>query len=292
MSIVHDRAAAVAATVSRIRAIGLSPDPALNTPDKVADASDALRTLAARADLFPVAHFPLKLGGISGFYRLTEDDDFRNALYISVSPAKFFNARPHAHAHWALIAGVAGTEHNVIYERADDGSEPGTGRLRKTREVPVRAGDVLYMPRPEYHTVEYDGSETAINLHFYGLGLDSPEGLRAPSFRAADSDRYDIDSRPHAYWGVPRLANDEIAAARATAPGLAVIAVGAALPGHPDIAVIADPETPTITSDIAADVPILLVGSETATEIAAERLSRQGRTTVLRTEAAEAIAAL
>ncbi len=286
MSIIHERAAAIAATVARVRAAGLSPDPALNTADKVAEASEALRELAARPELFPVEHFPLKHGGISGFYRLTEDADFQNALYISVSPAKFFNPRPHAHAYWVLIAGVAGTEHNVIYERDDDGSVDGRGRLRKSRDVPVRTGDVLYMPRPEYHTVEYDGTEAAINLHFYGLGLDSPVGLRAPSFPSADADFYEIDSRPHSYWGIPTLSAAEIAAARASQPGLALVAVETALPGHPDIPVIADPHAPTLHPGIAADVPILLIGSETATEIAGERLSRQGRISVLRADPA------
>ncbi len=295
MSIIHERARAVADTLDWVRSIGLSADPNDNTPERIAEASLALRELASRAELFPPEHFPPKHGGNSGFYRLSEGEDFRYALYISVSPAKFFNSRPHRHAHWAFIGGVAGTEHNVIYERADDGSQPGRGKLRKTKEVPINKGTVLFVARDEYHTVEYDGQETAINLHLYGLGLDSPEGLVVPSFPAADADYYETDSRAHSYWGVPKAGVRDLQAALEEDPALFLVAVepDADAQARLPFDVVLRDRTKIDASVFGEQVrPVILVGDLAAVEVAAERLARKGYRNVVQADLEDIAAAL
>ena len=87
-----------------------------------------LLDLAGRRELFPPGDFPVtEEDGTGVIYRLTEDADHRFALYASTgAPGK--SVPPHNHTTWAVIVGVHGDEHNVFYERIDDGSVPGRGQ--------------------------------------------------------------------------------------------------------------------------------------------------------------------
>ncbi len=286
MSIVHDRAEAVADTAARIKAIGL--DPFENPPEKIAQASAVLAALAARADLFPPRHYPSKTKGDSGFssfYRLSEDADYRNAIYISVCPGHFLNNHPHKHLHWTLIAGVAGTEHNVIYEREDDDSVPLRGKLRKTGEAAVRPGDVHHLRPDEYHTVEYDGTETAINIHAYGLGLDDPVASKRPGFLSPGSDIYALGRPgPHEPWGVQSLSVGDVADALKDGRPIATVAIELDNPSPASFdLIIADRELARPPAGFEPSVPIMLVGTAQATERAAELLARQGHPHLVRT---------
>jgi predicted metal-dependent enzyme (double-stranded beta helix superfamily) len=100
-----------------------------------------LASLASRAELFPQDDFPL--GADGGIYRLSEDPDHRFALYASAGGAGK-KVPPHNHTTWAIIAGVHGAERNVVYERLDNGAQPGVVKLREapakeSRRPPVRA---------------------------------------------------------------------------------------------------------------------------------------------------------
>jgi rhodanese-related sulfurtransferase/predicted metal-dependent enzyme (double-stranded beta helix superfamily) len=126
--------------------------------------------LASRAELFPQDEFPL--GADGGIYRLSEDPDNRFALYASAGgPGK--KVPPHDHTTWAVIAGVHGAEHNVVYERLDNGSTPDRVHLRVAREKTLRRGDAIsYLPADFHHIETPAGSGNALHLHFYGLSLE------------------------------------------------------------------------------------------------------------------------
>src|SRR5262245_48204783 len=131
-----------------------------------------LAALASRADLFPQEEFPL--GPDGGIYRLSEDPDHRFALYASAGGTTK-KVPPHNHTTWAIIAGVHGAERNVVYERLDNGAEPGIVKLREApaKEKTLRRGDVIcYLPDDFHHIETPVGSGDALHLHFYGLGLD------------------------------------------------------------------------------------------------------------------------
>jgi rhodanese-related sulfurtransferase len=80
---------------------------------------------------------------------------------------------PHNHTTWAVIAGVHGEEHNVVYERLDDRAKPDHVQLRVAREKTLKRGDVIsYLPEDFHHIETPAGSGNALHLHFYGLSLE------------------------------------------------------------------------------------------------------------------------
>jgi rhodanese-related sulfurtransferase/predicted metal-dependent enzyme (double-stranded beta helix superfamily) len=132
-------------------------------------------SLAGRAELFPQDEFPL--GPDGGIYRLSEDPDHRFALYASAGgPGK--KVPPHNHTTWAVIAGVHGAEHNVVYERLDNRASGNRSKadhvqLRAAKEKTLRRGDVIsYLPDDFHHIETPAGSGNALHLHFYGLSLE------------------------------------------------------------------------------------------------------------------------
>jgi rhodanese-related sulfurtransferase/predicted metal-dependent enzyme (double-stranded beta helix superfamily) len=145
-----------------------------------------LASLASRADLFPQDEFPL--GADGGIYRLSEDPDHRFALYASAGGAGK-KVPPHNHTTWAIIAGIHGAERNVVYERLDNGAQPGVVKLREApaKEKTLRRGDVIcYLPDDFHHIETPAGSGDALHLHFYGLSLEHlPDRLSVDMATAA-----------------------------------------------------------------------------------------------------------
>ena len=143
--------------------------------------------LASRTDLFPKEQFAIRPGKPT-IYRLAEDPDNRFALYASAGALGKYQP-PHNHTTWAVIAGVYGQEHNVMYERCDDRSVPGQGKLRKTGERTVEKGvAVSYLP-DDFHTIQTRGEEEGLHLHLYGLGLEhlpNRIGFKTPEDTAYD----------------------------------------------------------------------------------------------------------
>ena len=169
MDVRADRKTAVAAAISEIR--GIEADRGVN-PEALDAIKGVLMQLAGRRDLFPLDDFPVGPDdGNSVVYRLSEDDDHRFALYASTAlPGK--GVSPHNHTTWAVIVGVHGDEHNIFYERTDDGSETGIGELRQTGEFTVSFGcGATFMP-DDIHSINVTGEEKAVHLHLYGLALE------------------------------------------------------------------------------------------------------------------------
>jgi len=169
MDIREQRGKAVAGAMAEIRDIE-------HTQGVNAQALDAIKgvllKLAVRRDLFPEEQFPVgPEDGNSVIYRLSEDDDHRFALYASTAlPGK--GVPPHNHTTWAVIVGVHGDEHNILYERADDGSREGVGELRQTGELTVSHGTGVTLMPDDIHSIHVTGEQKTVHLHMYGLALE------------------------------------------------------------------------------------------------------------------------
>ncbi len=96
-----------------------------------------------------------------------------NSLFIVVDswlPGR--GVPPHDHGTWAVVVGMTGPEHNIFWERTDDGSDSGHAELRKVREEIVSIGDVASMKTGEIHSVENRTDETTLSFHVYGRHLN------------------------------------------------------------------------------------------------------------------------
>ena len=172
MSLQDLRTEAVARTIEQARAtidrLGLSRE----SLDRIAP---ELVALARRGDLFPPGQFPLGPDGGSKVYYLAQDPSGEYAIYASAGAAGK-SQPPHNHTTWAIISGVRGIEHNVVYERIDNRSTPGEGKLRHVREVPVERGRSIQLMPDDFHTIAT--AEPALHLHLYGRSLeDIPERI-------------------------------------------------------------------------------------------------------------------
>jgi len=173
MTIANDRDRAVAAAVDRIRAI--EETDGVN-PGALGKMRAVLLELAERRALFPIEDFPIDADdGNSVIYRLSEDADHRFALYASAAlPGK--GVPPHNHTTWAVIVGVHGDEHNVFYERTDDGSVVGEGTVGVVGEETVRHGSGVTLMPDDIHSIHVTGDTQTVHLHMYGLALEQLHG--------------------------------------------------------------------------------------------------------------------
>jgi len=168
MSIMTRRFAAVEDTIAQVRAAEALYGV---TPAALAEIKGALIDLARAEDLFPPDEFSVPDGASSRLYRLAEDPDHRFALYAAANrPGR--SAPPHNHTTWAAIAGVRGREHNVFYQRVDNGEVAGEGRLRETGALTVVQGNAVSFLPDDFHTIELVGDEPGLHLHLYGLSLE------------------------------------------------------------------------------------------------------------------------
>ncbi|MBC8339092.1 MAG: hypothetical protein ISR51_01505 [Rhodospirillales bacterium] len=169
MNIREQRNAAVAETIAEIRDIEQTRGV---NPDALESIKGVLLKLADKRELFPEDHFPVgEEDGNSVVYRLSEDDDHRFALYASTAlPGK--GVHPHNHTTWAVIVGVHGDEHNIFYERADDGSQTGIGDLRQSGKFTVSHGTGVTLMPDDIHSIHVTGEKKTVHLHMYGLALE------------------------------------------------------------------------------------------------------------------------
>ncbi len=157
------RAAAVAGTVARIRAIE-------TTQGVTRDALEAIKAellqLARQQHLFPSAEFVPPPEGVKGAqrYLLQEDADHRFALYLNaLNPGN--ETRPHDHTTWAVVVSVEGLEANKVYR-------PIPGGLVVDREVMVEGDTGIALMPDDIHSIATPGTTPTRHLHMYGLALE------------------------------------------------------------------------------------------------------------------------
>lgn len=92
-------------------------------------------------------------------------------LYARI-PARF-QSGIHDHTMFACIGQLRGEEHNVVFEKNDEGA------LEVARERTVNVGDVLTLPPDAIHSIENPGKEAASSLHLYGGDLAGKAEERA-----------------------------------------------------------------------------------------------------------------
>lgn len=164
------RAAAVAATMDRIKAI--EREQGVTRPALDAIKAEMLK-LAANEALFPASEFQPPPAGEKGSkrYLLQEEPDGRFAIYLlGLNPGN--ETKPHDHTTWAVVVSVEGQELNRVYRRVDDGSEPGKAKLELVREVMVEPGTGIALMPEDIHSIHTSGSRPTRHLHVYGLALE------------------------------------------------------------------------------------------------------------------------
>ena len=164
------RAAAVAATVDRIRAIETAEGVTRPALGKI---RDELMVLAGQEHLFPAAHFPPPPPGEKGGHRyvLQMDRDQRFALYLNaLNPGNA--SKPHDHTTWAVIVAVEGQELNKVWDRTDDGADPARCALALREEIMVEPGQGICLMPEDIHSIHTLGAVPTRHLHMYGLALE------------------------------------------------------------------------------------------------------------------------
>jgi len=157
------RAVAIAATISRVRAI--EAEQGVTRPALEAIKAGLL-ALATREHLFSPAEFPAPAAGEKGAnrYLLAEDPDRRFALYLNaLNPGN--ETRPHDHTTWAVVVAVEGQELNKVYRHSGGG-------LVVDHEVMVEPGRGIALMPDDIHSIHTAGTTPTRHLHMYGLALE------------------------------------------------------------------------------------------------------------------------
>lgn len=195
-SIAAQRRAAVAEAISKTREIEAEKGV---TREALEEIRQVMVGLAQRRELFPRTTFKARGDRPDDrIYRLSEDDGHRFALYINCGEPGT-KTPPHDHTTWAVIAGIDGEEHQWIYKRTDDGSQPGVGTVEVDHEFTVTPGKAIAFMPDDIHAINVRGDVPALHLHLYGRGFEKMTGRVA----------YDVNAGTYKIFpGYPEVMDD------------------------------------------------------------------------------------
>ncbi len=167
---------AVAAALRQVREVAGRGDVDRAALDEI---KAVLVELAKRKELFGAAAYPPPTADRpAALYLLSEDADRQFALYL-VSGDHRTKSPPHNHKTWAVIAGMAGEEENVVYERVDDGSVDGVGRVAEVRRTVLCDGDAIAFMPEDIHSVRVISDVPTRHFHLYGKAFSAQHGRLA-----------------------------------------------------------------------------------------------------------------
>ena len=143
---------------------------------KLAAIETAVSDLAARTELWGEDDFSSPdPSDQQNRFLIAQDAERGYSLYLNVMrPGK--TIKPHDHTTWACISAVEGAEINTLFDRTDDGSEPGKASVEVREVVELKPGNALSMMGNDIHSVEIRGTDVIRHLHFYGRPLESLTG--------------------------------------------------------------------------------------------------------------------
>jgi predicted metal-dependent enzyme (double-stranded beta helix superfamily) len=107
-----------------------------------------------------------RMGDGIGQYALYRAEDGSLCLFSLVVPAGA--ATPvHDHLAWGLVGVYQGEQHETVYRRLDDASDPTHADLEVTKEQPLKRGDCypLIPPTDDIHYVRTTSPTASISIH-------------------------------------------------------------------------------------------------------------------------------
>ena len=166
INIKKNRNEAVTNTIDCIKKITNEKVPNRESLEEI---KSALVDLASKTELFPEEDFqpPEKdAKRNSCLYRISEDDNNQNALYIN-SALGTYDTPAHNHTTWAVIVGIQGVELNKLYTRLESG-----GVDQKDEYVVENGKGIAFLP-DDLHSIHINTEEKPLlNFHMYGLSLE------------------------------------------------------------------------------------------------------------------------
>lgn len=102
-----------------------------------------------------------------GVHLLHEDSDHSLAVFaVSWLPGR--GTPPHDHGTWAVVVGVDGVEHDIRYDRLDDGSRANYAELSVKQSFDAAEGELICMRTGGIHSVQNNTDKITLSLHTYG----------------------------------------------------------------------------------------------------------------------------
>ncbi len=129
------------------------------------------RKAAARRAWLDEAHYTCDEEQGFGVHLLHEEPDHTLAIF-AIAWLAGRGIPAHNHGTWAVVAGVDGDEHNINWERLDDGAREGYAEIAVRNEVVVGPGEAISFLPDDIHSVENRTDATTLSLHVYGKHIN------------------------------------------------------------------------------------------------------------------------
>lgn len=107
-----------------------------------------------------------RMGDGIGQYALYRAEDGSLCLFSLVVPVGA-STPVHDHLAWGVVGVYRGEQHETVYRRLDDGSDPDRAQLEIAKEQPLVAGDcyALIPPTDDIHYVRTTSDTASISIH-------------------------------------------------------------------------------------------------------------------------------